>query len=441
MKTFYHLLGNTLIANITNMTVWFGITYFSFLETQSVLATSITAGIYLITVALSGFWIGGLVDHNKKKPLLFLSGLVSLTLYSAAFVFYLVVGRDAFGDVGSPILWIFVTTLLFGAIAGNVRTIALPTIITILVPEERRDRANGLAGTITGIGFLMVSVISGLLVGLAGMYYVLMFAIVMTIITMLHVLTISIPEREVVHTDAHVAPKLDIKGTILIITAIPGLFTLIAFSTFNNFLGGVFMALMDAYGLSLVSVQTWGLLWGFLSLGFIVGGLFIAKFGLGTNPLRTLLLTNFVIWSISSVFTLQPWLWLLVVGMFVYISVVPFIEASEHTIIQKVVPHERQGRVFGFAQSMEMCASPFTAFLIGPLAQFIFIPFMTTGAGVSLIGDWFGTGADRGIALVFTLAGIIGLCVTLLAFHSKFYKNLSKKYKDDARETIATNAS
>ena len=31
---------------------------------------------------------------------------------------------------------------------------------------------------------------------------------------------------------------------------------------FNNFLGGVFMALMDAYGLSLVSVQAWGLLLG-----------------------------------------------------------------------------------------------------------------------------------------------------------------------------------
>ena len=35
----------------------------------------------------------------------------------------------------------------------------------------------------------------------------------------------------------------------------PGLTALILFSAFNNFLGGVFMALMDAYGLSLVSVR------------------------------------------------------------------------------------------------------------------------------------------------------------------------------------------
>ena len=38
-------------------------------------------------------------------------------------------------------------------------------------------------------------------------------------------------------------------------------------------LAGIFMALMDAYGLLLVSVQVWGALWGFLSLAFIVGGL------------------------------------------------------------------------------------------------------------------------------------------------------------------------
>ena len=56
---------------------------------------------------------------------------------------------------------------------------------------------------------------------------------------------------------------------------VPGLLALIVFSCFNNFLGGTFMALMDAYGLSLVSVQAWGLLWGVLSAGVIIGGLMV----------------------------------------------------------------------------------------------------------------------------------------------------------------------
>jgi MFS transporter, DHA3 family, multidrug efflux protein len=427
MRVFYHLLGNTIIASITNFTVWFALIFFSYLETKSVLVTSISGGIYLAFVALSGFWLGSIVDHNRKKTVMLLSSVVSLILYVIGLILYFSVPPEAFKDQASVALWALIVISLAGVIAGNLRTIALPTVVTILVPEDRRDKANGLVGMVMGVSFLIVSVISGLLIGYGGMHVTLALAIVTSLIAIAHLAFINIPEKEIVHTED--APKkIDLKGTLRVINLVPGLLALILFATFNNFLGGVYMALMDAYGLSLVSVQVWGFLWGVLSTGFIIGGLIIAKWGLGKNPLKTLFMTNVIIWSVSAVFTIQPSIWLLAAGMMIYLTVMPFIEASEHTIIQKVVPLERQGRVFGFAQSVEQSASPFTAFLIGPIAQFIFIPFMTTGAGVALIGDWFGTGPDRGMALVFTLAGVIGLIVTIIAFNSKYYRMLRDRY-------------
>lgn len=389
------------------------------------------SGIYLVFTAISGFWLGSIVDHNKKKHAMLLSSGISLILYIICFAIYLSFPSTEFRNVNSVVLWIFSTLILLGVIAGNIRNIALPTAITILVPEKDRDRANGLAGTAGGISFLVVSVISGFLVGRSGMYEVFLLAIGVTVLTIIHLLLVSIPEKRVVHLDHNgeeTKGKLDIKGTIAAISKVPGLFALIFFSMFNNFLGGVFMSLMDAYGLSLVSVEIWGLIWGFLSTAFIIGGLVIAKWGLGKNPLRALFIANIVIWSICCVFTLNSSIILLTAGMFIYLCVVPYIEAAEHTIIQKVVPPERQGRVFGFAQSVEQSASPLTAFAIGPIAQFIFIPFMTTGAGVQLIGSWFGTGSDRGIALVFTITGILGLIMTITALKSKYYKELSKSY-------------
>jgi MFS transporter, DHA3 family, multidrug efflux protein len=427
MKTFYFLLGNTVLASVTNMTVWFALIFFIFLETRSVFATAVCSGIYLTIVALSGFWLGSIVDHNKKKQVMLGSSIVSLLIYVIGLAIFLTAPEGTFKDPTSIRLWLLVVLLLAGVIAGNLRTIAIPTVVSLLVPPENRDKANGLTGTATGVSFLVVSVISGLLVGFGGMHIVLSFAIGMSLLAIAHLLTVTVPEKEIVHT-AENQKKVDLKGTYKVVRGIPGLFALILFTTFNNFLGGVFMALMDAYGLSLVSVQVWGLLWGVLSCGFIVGGLVIAKWGLGRNPLRMLFITNIVIWSISSVFTIIPSIILLAIGMFIYICFVPVIEATEHTIIQKVVPHERQGRVFGFAQSVEQSASPFMAFLIGPIAQFIFIPFMTTGAGVALIGEWFGTGPDRGIALVFTIAGVIGLTVTFIAFRSASYRLLSRQY-------------
>lgn len=194
------------------------------------------------------------------------------------------------------------------------------------------------------------------------------------------------------------------------------------------------MALMDAYGLLLVSVQTWGALWGFLSLAFIFGGLVVARRGLGRNPLRTLFLCNLAMWTSCCVFALQPSVVLLTVGIFVWLSLVPPVEAAEQTILQKVVTPERQGRVFGFAQSVEQSASPITAFLIGPVAQLIFIPFMTTGAGVELLGSWFGTGPDRGLALLFTVAGMIGLLVTVFAMRSNSYRLLDRHYRTSVVE-------
>jgi len=209
---------------------------------------------------------------------------------------------------------------------------------------------------------------------------------------------------------------------------VPGLTALIAFSCFNNFIGGAFMALMDAYGLSLMSVQVWGLLWGGLSAVMIVGGLLVARLGLGSKPVRLLLLVNATAWTATMLFPLASSVVTLTIAMAVFMLLMPFAEAAEQTVLQRVVPYERQGRVFGFAQSVEQSAAPLTAFLIGPITQFLVVPFMTDGAGAAAIGGWFGTGQARAIALVFVVVGAVGLVATLLALASSQYRALSESY-------------
>ena len=446
MKTFHAALANSMVAFVVNNFVWFAVTFWVYLETKSVIATSIMAGVFTLTVAFSGFLLGSLVDRYPKKRVMMLSSIVSLALYAIAGFIFITTPYEEFADASSVRLWAFIILALVGAIGGNLRSIALSTLVTILIPEEDRDKANGLIGTANGIAFLGASIFSGLAVGYLGMFWVLVIAIVASVLVILHLGTLTIPdlkkkvrhshdgEPEHEHDEHH--EGLDIRGTIRAIQLVPGLFGLIFFHTFNNFLGGIFMSLMDAYGLLLVSVQVWGTLWGVLSLGFIVGGMAVARYGLGRSPLRTLFLGNIVMWSICSVFTLQASIVLLGIGMFVWLCLIPAVEAAEQTILQKVVPPERQGRVFGFAQSVEQAASPITAFLIGPIAQLIFIPFMTTGAGVETIGPWFGTGTDCGLALLFTVAGMIGLAVTLLAMRSRSYRSLSEIYGqgDDDQE-------
>ena len=116
---------------------------------------------------------------------------------------------------------------------------------------------------------------------------------------------------------------------------------------------------------------------------------------------------------------------MLTIGMVVWLALVPIIEAGEQTVLQRAIPFERQGRVFGFAQLVENAAAPLTAFLMAPLAEAVFMPLMTDGRGVDWIGSWFGAGPERGIALMFTLAGLIGVVVTLVARSSMSYRRLA----------------
>lgn len=430
MKSFYQLLGNVLLASITNFFVWASAMYWAYLETKSVLATSILSGIYLGLVAGCGFWLGSIVDHHRKRVAMMISSGATLTLYASALIVYLVAPEGAFATVASPWLWAVVVPLLFGVVAGNIRGIALPTLVTLLVPEDRRDRANGLSGTVMGASFAVSNVAAGFGIGYLGMRWVIVAGLSLTLVALLHLVCTRIDEPEPASAAAGEKKRLDLKGTLTAVRGVPGLLPLIFFTTFNNFLGGVFMALMDAYGLTLVSVEVWGTLWGFLSLGFIVGGLVIAKRGLGKNPVKLIFTVNLILWALCAVMTLKASIVLLGACLFGYLCLMPFVEACEQTVIQKVVPLERQGRVFGFAQSVEQAASPLTAFLIGPIAHYAIIPFMTVGRGVELLGPWYGHGMGRGIGLVFLLAGLVGLTVTLLARRSRAARTLSARYAE-----------
>jgi DHA3 family multidrug efflux protein-like MFS transporter len=304
------------------------------------------------------------------------------------------------------------------------RSIAMSTCVTLLVPEDRRDRANGMVGTVTGVSFAVTSVFSGLVVGQLGMGWALGISVVLTFAALLHLHTVHIEEPEPTREGDDPYKHVDVRGALEAIRAVPGLGMLIGLAAFNNLLGGVFMALLDAYGLELVAVETWGFLWGVLSMAFIVGGLIVSGYGLGSRPLRVIVAANLVNWIICSTFALRSSVVPLAIGLFIWLALMPVIEAAEQTVLQRSIPYERQGRVFGFAQLLENGAAPVTAFLIGPLAETVVMPFMTDGAGADTIGDWFGTGPDRGLALMFTLAGLIGIVVTALVWRSRSYRTL-----------------
>ncbi|PPG22369.1 MFS transporter [Rathayibacter sp. AY1E8] len=431
LRDFHQILLNTAVANVTTSFLWFALTFWVYLETRSVLATGIIGGAYMLLVAVFAMAFGTIVDRHRKFRVMVFAGAVTLVSFGVAGGLFLALPEAALLDFRAPWFWVFSGTILFGAVIENMRNIALSTTVTLLVPVEGHARANGLVGTVQGLAFVVTSVFSGLAIGLLGLGWTLVIAIGLSAAALLHLLFLRIPEDRPAPTGER-EPLIDLRGSITAVRAATGLFALIVFSTFNNLIGGVYMALMDPYGLELFPVELWGVVLGVTATGFVIGGLLVARFGLGRNPIRTMLLLVMAMGLIGAVFTLRDWWWLYAGGIWIYMTLIPAVEAAEQTVIQKVVPFETQGRVFGFAAAFESAAAPITSFLIAPIAEFALIPYMESPAGRSAFGGLLGDGIGRGIALVFLVGGVVMIIAAGAAMLTRSYRVMSAQYLREA---------
>jgi MFS transporter, DHA3 family, multidrug efflux protein len=427
MRTFVHVLVNTMIANVTTSFLWWALTFWVYLETRSVFATGIIGGTYMLLIAIFSILFGTIVDRHRKHLVMVLSSVITLAAFVVAGLLYLAQPESALVDLSGPWFWMFAGIILFGSVVENMRNIALSTTVTLLVPVERHANANGMVGTVQGLVFIVTSVFSGLAIGLVGMGWTLAIAIVATLVALVHLFFVRIPEERPVAEGGR-PPAIDLRGSIAAVRAVQGLFALIVFTTFNNLIGGAYIALMDPYGLTLFPVEAWGVVLAVASKGFIIGGIVIARWGLGHNPIRTMLLVVVAMGLLGALFTIREWWPLYAIGIWLYMTLIPAVEAAEQTVIQKVVPFRRQGRVFGLAQTFEAAAAPITAFLIAPIAEFWIIPYMDSDAGHATWGWLLGEGQARGIALVFLFSGLVLVVFALVAFSTRSYRLLSEEY-------------
>ena len=162
---FRQLLVNTLVTGVTSTFLWFALTFWVYLESRSVVVTGVIGGSFSIASAVLGPLFGTFVDRHRKHAALVLTTAVSVACFVVATTVFVAVDAADLLRLRSPWFWVLVVATLLGSVAGQLRGIALSTCVTLLVPLEHRDRANGMVGTITGVSFAITSVFSGLVIG------------------------------------------------------------------------------------------------------------------------------------------------------------------------------------------------------------------------------------------------------------------------------------
>lgn len=283
---------------------------------------------------------------------------------------------------------------------------------------------------------LVTSVFSGLSVGFLGMGWTILIGIAALALTLVHLVPLRIPEERAAEAGP-IESWVDLRGGWLAVRAVPGLLALVLFTSLNNLFGGVAMAVMDPYGIDMFGVEGWGFWFAVASTGFIVGGAVVAKRGIGKNPIRTILIVVIALGAAGAFSTIRELGWLYILGVGVFMALIPAVEAAEQTVIQRVVPFERQGRVFGFAMTFEAAAAPITALMIAPLAELLVIPYMDTDAAQRQWAWLLGTGDSRGIALILLIGGVACAALACVAMLAPQYRQLSARYQAAVDETEA----
>lgn len=340
MRTFLHLLINTLVANLAAGFLWFSLTFWVYLQTKNVMATGIIGGAYMLLIALCSIPFGAIVDRSSRNRVFILAGALSSAAFAAGWLLHRLQPPSTLLDLEGPSFWLFVGAILAGADVAQLRNIALSTAVTLLLPINLHARANGMVGTIQGIAFLGTNVLSGIAIGFLGMGGALAIACILTAVSAAHVLFIRFPEAGPASESGFDQPftrddETTSSGILTSIRRVPGLVPLLLFSTFNNLAGGVYLALMDPYGLELMPVQWWGIAQAAASTGFLIGGALVAARGLGRNPMRTMLRIVVAMGFLGASMGLRDFWPLYVVCIWLYMTMVPIVEATEQTVIQK----------------------------------------------------------------------------------------------------------
>ncbi|RMG87051.1 MAG: MFS transporter, partial [Chloroflexi bacterium] len=326
-------------------------------------------------------------------------------------------------------LWHLYLVVFIQAIFAVFQGPAMSASITMLVPDEQRNRANALMQMAQPSAGLLAPAITGLIYGLVGVTGAIIIDLLTFLIAVTVVLRVRIPFPK--STDEGQALKgalwkESISGFRYLWGRRPLLYTMLFVSLVNFLVAGTGV-LSTPYILSRTNHDeaALGVIVSILNLGALVGGVLM---GIWKGPKKriNIIMPSIALLSLNLAFVgMSQTNLALAITVFTFLIPVSFANAAFMALLQAKVAPDVQGRVFSVTQQLSMLLTPISFLLVGPLADNVFEP--AVGAeGWSLVAPLVGTGEGAGMGLMFVILGGAGFLVTLLTYANKNIRNVEE---------------
>lgn len=433
MRTFYSIVATQTLSmlgsRLSGLAVGFEV-FRSTGETMPLLLVSVFSMLPMIFAANIG---GMLADKWDRRRLMLISD-AGQALCSLVLLF-------SFAS-GSFQLWHLYSMVIISQLLSAVQGPAFTASITMLVPDEKRDRANGILQLSQPTAGIIAPALSGLIYGMVGVVGTNVIDLLTFMVATVVFLMVDIPMPK--PTDAEKSAKESIlrsfvSGFSFLWSYKPLLILIMQFALVNFCVGGS-MGMATAYTISRTGSETdAGLILSFSSAGALIGGIIISIWG-GTRPRIHTIMLGLIFGGVAlALFGLaQSTLWLSV-AMFLVMFPISFVNPPVLSIIQAKTPPNMQGRVFAVIDQISLALMPPAYLLYGYLADNVLEPAVSTPSWESL-APIVGEGKGAGMAVIFVVAGILMAVSSAAVYALPLLRKMEATLPDYLPEPVATAA-
>lgn len=414
LKLFYFVLIGQSISLLGSSLTSFGVSVWILQEyTDSNLQTtlySLTMLAATLPALLAGPLVGSLVDRWPRKMTLMLSqvGAVLCTLVIALLYLY-----------GELSVWSLLWVLPFASVCNLILQVGFSATTALVVPKEHLSRASGSLSLIIGLVQLLSPLLAGVLIekiGLEGLFVIDLVSFVVGLLT-LAIVNIPDPENRPTGKVTFSAMLSDMAEAFHYMKSKPGVLSALFLFSLVWFNVSVVQALFAPLVLSLGNAQDLGLVQTLGGLGLTVGSIVMVAWSGPERKLIAILLATGLVSIGLVIVPVFEQIWVLALGAFLILAVAPLANTSSQVFWQRKIDPALQGRVFSLRTTMMRAAQPVAFITAGALADGFFKPQMENGGLLTpFFGDLWGIGADRGLAVMISVFGFLGLLCVVLAY-------------------------
>lgn len=327
-------------------------------------------------------------------------------------------------------IWHLYFSAVLSAVCGAFQAPAFAAATSVLVPPEQYVRANGLRQLAMALAQLVAPLLAGVFMVTIGLPGIMMIDLLTFGLAMSALFIVRFPRPDVSEEGRAARGSLaqEARFGFQYLRHRSGLMAMLMMFAGTNFAFSMVSTLFTPLMLTLATPEWLGATMTIGGVGMLIGSVGISLWRGRKRRIFTVLSAQCVVGVMILAAGSSTKMEVIMMATFFAFLLVPIINGLGEAVWQEKIPADLQGRVFSIRNALVMCMSPAAYLLAGPLADQVFEPLLRPeGALASSVGSFIGTGAGRGIGLIFILMGSMAVLASAAGW---FYPPL-RSVEDD----------